>query len=332
MVAPADGMVAEITRLEHDDFIGGPAVRIGIFLSIFNVHINRAPCAAPVIRLHYSPGLFLNALESGKRDQNENLWIGLEEAAPRTGGWSCGRSPACLPGASSAICGRAKNWSAGQKFGMIKLGSRTELILPADAGAGNSKWPWASACAAGSTIVARYEPSRRPGQAESYMRRIRTVAVFPTHVHAGKPGLRVFQHRGGRARRMRRRPTRSACRRVAATSTSSIPRGVMRQLDPDDPTQNIMLSGWLIFLAMIFDALDGHVARLSRATSDFGATRQPVRRGDVWRGAGFLLVKMCPQPTFQYRDVIWIIGASFAACARCGWRGSMSRPAKTTIT
>ena len=46
MVSPADGTIAEITRLEHDEFIGGPAVRIGIFLSIFNVHMNRAAAGA----------------------------------------------------------------------------------------------------------------------------------------------------------------------------------------------------------------------------------------------------------------------------------------------
>ena len=42
-VSPADGKVAEVSRLEHDEFIGGPALRIGIFLSIFNVHVNRSP-------------------------------------------------------------------------------------------------------------------------------------------------------------------------------------------------------------------------------------------------------------------------------------------------
>ena len=46
VVSPADGEIAEITPLEHDEFIGGPAVRIGIFLSIFNVHLNRAPVRA----------------------------------------------------------------------------------------------------------------------------------------------------------------------------------------------------------------------------------------------------------------------------------------------
>ncbi len=82
VVSPADGTVAEVTRLERDEFIGGPAVRIGIFLSIFNVHLNRAPLACRVVALRYSPGEFLNALRPESAVRNENMWIGLEEESP----------------------------------------------------------------------------------------------------------------------------------------------------------------------------------------------------------------------------------------------------------
>ena len=82
LVSPADGKVVEITPLEHDEFVGGPAVRIGIFLSIFNVHLNRSPAAARVIALRYSPGEFLNALRPESALRNENMWIGLEEESP----------------------------------------------------------------------------------------------------------------------------------------------------------------------------------------------------------------------------------------------------------
>jgi CDP-diacylglycerol--serine O-phosphatidyltransferase len=103
---------------------------------------------------------------------------------------------------------------------------------------------------------------------------------------------------------------------VSGDVSYSHPTRVLGELDPTDPTQNLMLSGWLIFLALIFDALDGHVARISRATSDFGAQLDSLCDVVTFGVApGFLLVKMCPQPTFQYRDAIWIIGASFAACA-----------------
>ena len=134
-VSPADGTIAEIAPLEHDEFVGGPAVRIGIFLSIFNVHLNRSPAAARVIALRYSPGEFLNALRPESALRNENMWIGLEEESRRrTGGSSCGRFPARSPGGSCATCGRARLSTAGHVFGMIKLGSRTELIVPQEAG------------------------------------------------------------------------------------------------------------------------------------------------------------------------------------------------------
>jgi CDP-diacylglycerol--serine O-phosphatidyltransferase len=94
------------------------------------------------------------------------------------------------------------------------------------------------------------------------------------------------------------------------------PSGLIRQLDPTDDTHNCMLSGWLIFLAMIFDALDGHVARLARQTSDFGAQLDSLCDVVTFGVApGFLLVKMCPQFTYWHRDAVWIIAASFAACA-----------------
>ena len=130
MVSPADGKIAEITPLDHDAFIGGPALRIGIFLSIFNVHLNRAPERTRVIRLHYSPGEFLNAIDPASAIRNENLWIGLEaEAAPhrrivvRQIAGLIARRIVCQLRPGEVV-------ERGEKFGMIKLGSRTELILP----------------------------------------------------------------------------------------------------------------------------------------------------------------------------------------------------------
>jgi CDP-diacylglycerol---serine O-phosphatidyltransferase len=87
-------------------------------------------------------------------------------------------------------------------------------------------------------------------------------------------------------------------------------------LDPHDPTHNLMLSGWLIFLAMIFDALDGHVARLAKSTSDFGAQLDSLCDLVTFGVApAFLMVKMCPDFTHMLREPTWIIAASFAGCA-----------------
>jgi len=147
------------------------------------------------------------------------------------------------------------------------------------------------------------------------MRRIRTVAIFPTMFTLGNLVCGFFSIVV--AARVDA-PTAESVRIQPESGDVSFshPTRVLGQLDPNDPTQNTMLSGWLIFLALIFDALDGHVARISRATSDFGAQLDSLCDVVTFGVApGFLLVKMCPQPTFQYRDAIWIIGASFAACA-----------------
>ncbi len=160
LVAPADGKVVEITRLAHDEFIGGPAVRIGIFLSIFNVHLNRAPAASRVIELRYWPGLFLNALKPESARDNENTWIGLEEEAPphrrmivRQISGAIARRIVCdlRPG---EVLGR------GQKIGMIKFGSRTELIL-ADSDDLRIEVEIGQRINAGATIMARYGAKAR---------------------------------------------------------------------------------------------------------------------------------------------------------------------------
>lgn len=85
--------------------------------------------------------------------------------------------------------------------------------------------------------------------------------------------------------------------------------------DPDDPVHNAMLAGWLIVLGMVFDALDGHVARLARASSDFGAQLDSLCDLVTFGVApAFLLVKMCPSVTHVHREV-WIVAAAFASCA-----------------
>lgn len=133
VVSPADGTVAEVTALEHDEFIGGPATRIGIFLSIFNVHLNRVPDRSRVVRLHYSPGEFLNAMNPESALRNENLWIGLEQVDRPQRRYVVRQIAGLI--ARRIVCQLRPGEivERGEKFGMIKLGSRTELIVPAAA-------------------------------------------------------------------------------------------------------------------------------------------------------------------------------------------------------
>jgi phosphatidylserine decarboxylase len=132
IVAPADGLVVDVTPLDRYDFLGVPAIRIGIFLSIFNVHINRAPCAGRVLEMHYHEGEFLNAMRPESAERNEYMWIGFENSngparfAVRQISGMLARRIVCVLKPGQTV-------SRGEKFGMIKLGSRTELVLPAEA-------------------------------------------------------------------------------------------------------------------------------------------------------------------------------------------------------
>jgi CDP-diacylglycerol---serine O-phosphatidyltransferase len=78
----------------------------------------------------------------------------------------------------------------------------------------------------------------------------------------------------------------------------------------------LMTAGWLIFLGMVFDALDGQLARLSNTMSDFGAQLDSLCDLVTFGVApAFLLVKMCPRFEYLHREAVWMIAASYAACA-----------------
>jgi phosphatidylserine decarboxylase len=128
-VSPADGRIVEVTPLDEYHFFGGPAVRIGIFLSIFDVHVNRAPTEATVLETHYKRGRFRDARDPLSVQENEHQWTGFERPdgsryAVRQVSGAIARRIVCAvrPGATLA---------RGERFGMIKFGSRTELIVPA---------------------------------------------------------------------------------------------------------------------------------------------------------------------------------------------------------
>jgi phosphatidylserine decarboxylase len=130
LLAPADGRIADIEKVEEGDFIGRPALRIGIFLSIFNTHINRAPCGVKVDKITYRPGKYLNAMNrlAGKVNESNNL------ALVRTGSPQDRLLVRQISGAIARriVCAarEGQQLAGGERFGMIKFGSRTELYLP----------------------------------------------------------------------------------------------------------------------------------------------------------------------------------------------------------
>lgn len=163
IVSPADGKIVAIEMIEHDEFIGGPAVMIGIFLSIFNVHINRSPFAARVIGLTYKPGKYLNALLPRSAVENEQLAFRLEET----------ESPhrrMIVRQIAGAIARRIVCWlkpgdllEKGEQVGMIKLGSRTELVIEKQEGL-EILTKIGDKVKAGATVLARYKVTTDHGQ------------------------------------------------------------------------------------------------------------------------------------------------------------------------
>jgi phosphatidylserine decarboxylase len=155
IVAPADGTVTDITPLAEYAFIGAPSIRVGIFLSIFNVHINRAPTAGRVIEMLYQPGEFLNAMRPESADRNEFMWIGLERAEAPGTRFAVRQVSGMLARKIVCTLSVGQTVTRGEKFGMIKLGSRTELIVPADAAEITTKI--GDRIRAGSDVIARWK-------------------------------------------------------------------------------------------------------------------------------------------------------------------------------
>jgi phosphatidylserine decarboxylase len=131
LLAPADGRITDIETVEENSFIGGPALKIGIFLSIFDAHINRAPCNVTVEKITYRPGRYKNAASPCSTKVNESNELDLcrtdhprDRLIVRQISGAIARRIVCLVREGQKLSG-------GEKFGMIKFGSRTELYVAA---------------------------------------------------------------------------------------------------------------------------------------------------------------------------------------------------------
>ncbi len=155
VVSPADGKLVLIEKVEHDEYIGGPAVKIGIFLSIFNVHTNRTPIASRIVKIAYFKGMYLNALKPESAKVNEKLELSIQ-------GTQAPFRPMIVRQIAGAIARRIVCWVrpdeellSGTLFGMIKFGSRTELVFPDEPGL-EIVAKIGDAVKGGTTLLARY--------------------------------------------------------------------------------------------------------------------------------------------------------------------------------
>lgn len=134
LVAPADGRVTEVTELDGFEEIDGPALKISIFLSLFDVHVNRAACAGRVVRTTHRHGEFLDARRPECGVRNERNTIVIEPGEGLVGPVIIRQIAGLV--ARRIVCnvGPGDPLKRGQRIGLIKFGSRTDLIVPLQPG------------------------------------------------------------------------------------------------------------------------------------------------------------------------------------------------------
>ena len=149
IVAPADGWVRDIVEVDEQEVLKTKTRRVGIFLSIFDVHTNRAPIDARIIYRQHHEGLCLDARDPDCPEKNEAMTWGFENP----------RGAIVVRQLTGAIARRIVAWAnvgdelkKGERFGMIRFGSRTELYLPLDAEVLVKRGDHVSG---GSTVIAR---------------------------------------------------------------------------------------------------------------------------------------------------------------------------------
>jgi phosphatidylserine decarboxylase len=130
IVAPADGRVRDIVELDEKEILKTKTRRVGIFLSIFDVHTNRAPIDGRIVYRQHHAGLCLDARDPNCSEKNEAMTWAFENP----------RGVIVVRQLTGAIARRIVAWAnvgdelkKGERFGMIRFGSRTELYLPLDA-------------------------------------------------------------------------------------------------------------------------------------------------------------------------------------------------------
>jgi phosphatidylserine decarboxylase len=130
IVAPAHGKVDVIDETLEKEFMGGPCQRISIFLSVFDVHVQRAPVSGRIVHLQHKPGKFMSATKTHSAEHNENVLLGF--AVKDYPGRNIG-----VRLVAGLLARRILPWVAkeeevarGERISLIQFGSRCDLFLP----------------------------------------------------------------------------------------------------------------------------------------------------------------------------------------------------------
>ena len=127
VVSPADGKLIMITEVDEPSFIKGRAIRLSIFMNVFNVHVNRYPVDGVVRYVHYNKGKFFNAAAEKSSLENEQMSVGIET----------GRHRVLVRQIAGLIARRIVTYSKagetvkqGDRMGIIRFGSRVDVFVP----------------------------------------------------------------------------------------------------------------------------------------------------------------------------------------------------------
>jgi len=133
LVSPADGRVTDITPVGADSPLGAEGVRVGIFMSVFNVHVNRSPAEGTVESIEHHDGAFLDARDPAASERNESATIRMRHTR---GGV---QYPIVVRQIAGFIARRivtdltqGRKLARGERIGMVKFGSRLEMLVPRD--------------------------------------------------------------------------------------------------------------------------------------------------------------------------------------------------------
>lgn len=127
IISPADGKVILIEDVKENDFFKDEVIMISVFMSVFNVHVNRIPLTGEVTYFNYKKGAFLQAYKDDASYENEQTIIGIEND-----GFKILFKQIAGIVARRIVCNIRQGWKVkqGERFGMIKFGSRLDIFLP----------------------------------------------------------------------------------------------------------------------------------------------------------------------------------------------------------
>lgn len=127
VLSPADGRIVQVGNA-RDDYLGRDAVKISVFMNVFNVHSNRAPVDATVENVWYFPGLFVNADLDKASTDNERNAVHLRTASGAD--VTCVQVAGLIARRILCYVGRGDRVARGDRYGFIRFGSRVDVYLP----------------------------------------------------------------------------------------------------------------------------------------------------------------------------------------------------------